>query len=86
MKVGEKSNCLFGALVIKHRLGGKIEWRPGWHRDGWCGFLGNPWGHFRVRLDDILLSYSAFDKNISVWHQLWFRGYVKRLEAASECR
>jgi len=79
-QVGEKSNCFFGAIAIKHQLGGKIEWRPGWRRDGWSGFLGNPWGHFRVRLDNLLLSYSALDENLSVWRQLWFRGYVKRRE------
>ena len=86
VKVSEKSNCLFGAIAIKHQLGGKLEWRPGWRRDGWRGFLGNPWGHFRVRLGDVLLSYSAFDKNLSAWRQLWFRGYVKKREVVNESR
>ena len=79
-----KSNCLFAALAIKKRLGGKIEWRSGWRRDWkwskrWRGFLGSPWGHFRIRLqDDTLLSYSAYDKDMPVWRQLWFSGYIKR--------
>jgi len=77
VKTGKKSNCLFGALAIRRQIGGKLEWRPGWRRDGWSGFLSNPWGHFRVRLNNNLLSYSAFDKNLSIWSQLWFRGYVK---------
>ena len=86
MKVADKSNCFLGALAIRRQIGGKLEWRPGWHRDGWRGFLGNPWGHFRVRLDNILLSYSAFDKNISVARQLWFCGYIKQREALNASR
>ncbi len=79
MRVGKKSNCLFGAIAIKRQTGGKIEWRPGWSEPGagWRGFLGNPWGHWRVRSGDSLLSYSAHDKNLPAWRQLWFRGYVK---------
>ena len=78
-----KSNCFFGALAIKHRLGGRLDWRPGWRRDGWRGFLGNPWGHFRVALPDkTLLSYSARDKDMPVWSQLWFCGYIKRVRGA----
>jgi hypothetical protein len=43
------------------------------------GFLGNPWGHFRVCLGDgTILSYSAIDKNLSAFRQLWFRGTIKR--------
>ena len=73
-----KSNCFFGAIAIKHRLGGKLKWRPGWHKDGWQGFLGNPWGHFQVQINNTLLSYSAVNKSLSVLHQLWFQGYIKR--------
>jgi hypothetical protein len=73
------SNCLFGALSIRRRLGGMIDWRPGWTRGGWSGFLGNPWGHFRVRLSDgTILSYSARDKDLSWRRQLWFDGRIKR--------
>ena len=92
MKIGDlvrvpvKSNCLFGAIAIKRQLGGKLEWRPGWHRGGWGGFLGNPWGHFRVRLDDAIWSYSAFNKDMSVWNQLWFQGYAKCRELNNEGR
>ena len=86
MKAPIKSNCLFGALAIKRQLGGKLEWRPGWYRDGWRGFLGNPWGHFRVRLGDALWSYSAFNKSMPVWNQLWFQGYAKRREITNEGR
>ena len=43
------------------------------------GFLGNPWGHFRVCLGDgTILSYSALDKDLAWWHQLWFKGRIKR--------
>ena len=77
-----KSNCLLGALAIRRRLGGKLDWRPGWRRDGFKGFLGNPWGHWRVCLpDNTLLSYSAVDKALPVWKQLWFDGYIKRTRA-----
>jgi hypothetical protein len=72
-------NCLLGALVIRVRLGGKLSWRPGWRKDGWHGFLGNPWGHFRVTLPNgAILSYSAKDKNLAWYRQLWFKGCVKR--------
>jgi len=75
------SNCFFGAIAIRKRLGGKIEWRPGW-LSGWHGFLGNPWGHFRVRLPSgVILSYSSADKNLSCWKQLWFAGYIKHRRA-----
>jgi hypothetical protein len=79
MKITKRSNCLFGALAIRRQLGGELDWRPGWQRDGWAGFLGNPWGHFRVRLPGgKLLSYSALDKDMPVWHQLWFSGRIRR--------
>ena len=81
MKVGDKSNCFLGAIAIKRQVGGKLDWRPGWRRDGWRGFLGNPWGHFRVRLGDTLMSYSTLDKDMPVWNQLWFRGYIKITKA-----
>jgi len=80
-----KSNCLLGALAIRRRLGGKLNWRPGWRRDGFYGFLGSPWGHWRVRLPNgTLLSYSAADKRLPVWKQLWFGGYIKRIRIVSE--
>ena len=73
------SNCLFGAIAIRHRFGGKLDWRPGWKKDGWHGFLGNPWGHFRViLLDGTILSYSSKNKNLAWWKQLWFEGRIKR--------
>jgi len=73
------SNCLLGAILIRRRFGGKLKWRSGWSRDGWGGFLGNPWGHFRVLLPNgAILSYSSEDKNLSWYQQLWFAGYVKR--------
>jgi hypothetical protein len=73
------SNCLFGAIAIQRRLGGKLDWRPGWKRDGLDGFLGNPWGHFRVVLSNgTILSYSSKDKNLAWWKQLWFKGRIKR--------
>jgi len=80
LAVGDKmSNCLFGAIAIRRRLGGKLNWRPGWTQGGVHGFLGNPWGHFRVRLPDgTILSYSSKDKNLAWWKQLWFQGYIKR--------
>jgi len=78
-----KSNCLLGALAIKRRLGGKLDWRPGWRRGGFEGFIGSPWGHWRVRLPNgTWLSYSAADKRLPVWKQLWFDGYIKRTCAA----
>ena len=86
MKANNKSNCFFGAIAIKHQLGGELEWRPGWRQKGLRGFLGNPWGHFRVRLDNTLLSYSAIDKDLPVWRQLWFRGHIKRREVVNESR
>ena len=79
VKPALKSNCFLGALAINRRLGGSLQWRSGWKRGGVSGFLGNPWGHFRVKLQDgTLLSYSAHDKNMSVWKQIWFDGYIKR--------
>jgi hypothetical protein len=73
------SNCLLGAVAIQRRFGGRLDWRPGWKRDGWEGFLGNPWGHFRVVLSDgTVMSYSAKDKELAWWKQLWFKGRVKR--------
>ena len=73
------SNCLFGAIAIRHRFGGKLNWRPGWNQGGWEGFLGNPWGHFRViLLDGTILSYSSTNKNLAWWKQLWFEGRIKR--------
>ena len=92
MKVALRSNCLFGAIAIKRQLGGKLEWHPGWRSTGgrnpggWVGFINNPWGHFRVRLGNALWSYSAFDKNLSVWRQLWFQGYAKCREITNENR
>ena len=79
MDVPKMSNCLFGAIALRRRFGGKLSWRSGWERDGWEGFLGNPWGHFRVCLSDgTFLSYSAKDKNLAWYNQLWFEGYIKR--------
>ena len=86
MKVALRSNCLFGAIAIKRQLGGKLEWQPGWQKAGWRSFLGNPWGHFQVRLDNALWSYSAFNKDMPVWNQLWFQGYIKRREITNESR
>jgi hypothetical protein len=92
VKVRTRSNCLFGAIAIKRQLGGKLEWIPGWRSTGgrnpggWLGFVNNPWGHFRVRLEDALWSYSAFNKNLPVWNQLWFQGYAKRRELNNESR
>ena len=86
MKVSVRSNCLFGAIAIKRQLGGRLEWRAGWRRHGWRGFLANPWGHFRVRLGDALWSYSALNKNLPVWNQLWFQGYAKCREITNESR
>ena len=34
-----KSNCLLGALAIRRRLGGKLDWRPGWRRGGFEGYI-----------------------------------------------
>ena len=81
MKIANKSNCLFGAIIIKRLLGGKLEYRPGWSEPGrgFKGFLNNPWGHWHVRLPDgSTASYSAFDKNLSALQQLWFRGYLRK--------
>jgi hypothetical protein len=86
MKAPVRSNCLFGAVAIKRQVGGKLEWQPGWQTAGWKSFLGNPWGHFQVRLGDAIWSYSALDKNMSVWNQLWFQGCTKRRELTSENR
>ncbi len=73
------SNCLLGALAIQRRFGGRLNWRPGWHRGGFEGFMGNPWGHWRVRLPNgTTLSYSSPDKELSIWKQLWFEGYIRR--------
>ena len=73
-----KSNCFFGAVAIKYKFGGRIEWRSGWANNrGLHGFLADPWGHFRVRLSNHYLSYSSKDKNLSVCNQLWFAGYIK---------
>jgi len=72
-----KSNCLLGALTIKRRVGGIIVWRPGWHRDGFVGFLGNPWGHWRVLVAGRILSYSTDDKNLAWFKQLYFSGKLK---------
>ncbi len=80
MKIPIKSNCLLGAIIIKAQLGGKIEWRSGWKKAGWRGLVANPWGHFTVRTDDAIWSYSALDKDISAWGQLWFKGYLKKRE------
>ena len=71
MKVAVRSNCFFGAVAIRRQLGGKLEWIPGWkpvgyRPGGWTGFFNNPWGHFRVRLNNHLWSYSALDKNLPV--------------------
>jgi hypothetical protein len=73
------TNCLFGALAIQRRLGGKIDWRAGWKQEGWHSFIINPWGHFRVILPNgSILSCSSINKALPVWNQLWFRGYIKR--------
>ena len=88
----KKSNCLLGALLIIWRFGGRLCWRPGWHKAGWYGFIDNPWGHFRVQLGNRMLSYSSldtgknkyqFDKH-PVLRQLWFAGYVKCTELKEE--
>jgi hypothetical protein len=71
------SNCLLAAVAIRRRFGGKILWRPGWRRDGVRGFLGNPWGHFAVHVDDMIMSYSAKDKRLAWWRQVYFDGYIK---------
>ena len=77
-----KSNCLIGAIAIKKRIGGKLRWRSGWRHGGYHGLIGNPWGHWYVRLpDNTLLSYSASDKRLPALKQLWFRGYIKRVRA-----
>jgi len=73
------SNCLLGALAIRKRLGGTMEWRPGWHRDGFWGFIGSPWGHWSVTLaDGTRLSYSTHRNDLQWWQQLKFRGYIKK--------
>jgi hypothetical protein len=84
MKAG-KSNCFFGAVAIKRRLGGRLKWRSGWHKGGWQGFLDSPWGHFRVILPDgTTLSYNTEDRNLAWWRQLWFQGRVKRRRIKNE--
>jgi len=77
VNVGDRSNCLLGALAIIRQRRGKLKWRSGWARHGWSEFIGNPWGHFWVALNDgTTASYSAYDRNLPVWRQLWFRGYL----------
>ena len=84
--MSNKSNCLLGAIIIRHRFGGKIEWcywifKP---KQSWPwnkrlkGFRSNPWGHYRVRVNDHYLSYSSKNKNLPICNQLWFSGYIKR--------
>jgi len=86
----KRSNCFLGAIVIRRRLGGKFIYRPGWRQGGvssggWHGFLDNPWGHFWVELSDgTLVSYSARDKGLPAYRQLWFRGYIKRRRPHNE--
>ena len=79
-----RSNCLFGAFYIRARLGGSLSWRPGWrgpsnnpNGSGWEGFLGNPWGHWRVLYKGRVLSFSADDKNLAWWRQVWFEGRLR---------
>ena len=72
-----RSNCLFGALYIRARLGGKLSWRAGWKKDGVGGFLGNPWGHWRVLYKGRVLSFSADNKNLTWWRQVWFEGRLR---------
>jgi len=86
MNVPVRSNCLFGAISIKRQVGGILEYIPGWKKAGWRSFLGNPWGHFRVRLGDAFWSYSALNKNMPVWNQLWFQGRLKKRELNNETR
>ena len=89
MRIGRRSNCFLGAVAIRRRMGGKLDWRPGWEKPGSRleGFLGNPWGHWRVVAPNgDILSYSTLDKNLSVWRQLWFEGYIKRRGSINENR
>jgi len=80
------SNCFFGAVAIKRRLGGRLKWRSGWHKGGWQGFLDSPWGHFQVQLGNTLLSYNPDKESLSAWRQLWFQGHIKRRRAKNESR
>gem|GEM_PF-4212172 len=78
-----RSNCLLGAIAIRRRFGGRLDWRAPWGEpgQGWRGFLGNPWGHWRVMMPNgDVLSYSAYNKDISVFRQLWFQGRIKRVK------
>ena len=87
MIIGNRSNCFFGALTIRWRFGGEMSWRSGWKKAGWASFVQGPWGHWRVKMPNgDSLSFSAHDKDLSIWQQLWFNGYIKRREAVNESR
>ena len=79
-----RSNCLLAAIAIKRRFGGRIRWvHPllgHWRQErGWRGFFDSPWGHWSVHLPSgTMLSFSAKNKKLPIWQQLWFTGRVER--------
>lgn len=71
-----KSNCLVWAICYWFVFGGKISWRPGWRR-GWHYFPSNPFGHWRIKVGGKVGSFQPYNRELPVWRQLWFDGYVE---------
>jgi hypothetical protein len=73
-----KSNCLCIILIAQRRLGGQIKWWPGWNK-GWKSWSDNPWDHFYLELSNgTCLHFSAENKNLLWWQQLWFKEKLVR--------
>ena len=92
MIIGNRSNCFFGALTIRWRFGGEMQWSHPllghWRKErGWGGFFDSPWGHWRVNMPNgDSLSFSPHNKELPIWQQLWFKGHIKRREVVNESR
>jgi len=76
-----KSNCLFAAVAIYLRFGGRIRWtRPN---------LYAPFGHFFVVtrhrtfdfLDDFTQDEIANWKWWYVYKLLWYKGYIRKIDS-----
>ena len=62
-------NCLIGAILIRWRIGGMINYR--------LPTLASPWGHWSVVVGLRILSYESLEADLPWWHQLWFSGRLK---------
>lgn len=66
-----RSNCLITCIIIRIRIGGKIQWTTKELS------LSNPFGHFHVRKNNWLIDFCPYDNDLVWYKQLWFLGHIR---------